>query len=145
MLSKKLKVEMIARALMISIILFNALMPTIALAKSSATQNDLVTSLKNSSEEKLNKPDFLASIENNPQQRYVRPISQANEKLDQSENAILQTGTALLQCDPSSSTQPWGSPICSSTNPSISLTETFEKDEGISNFAGGDVRFKIQC
>ena len=122
------KTSTLIRGILIATVLFNSLAPRAALAKSPAKQDEIETT--------------HPVLVENQFQSFTRPMPRV---VQAQESAALQTPTVLLLCDPGSSTQPWGSPICASPNPAVSLTETFTKEEGIAWFAGGDVTFRLQC
>jgi RHS repeat-associated protein/CSLREA domain-containing protein len=138
----KPRIAVTLRVFLIVVILFNALAPTFASAKSSLS-NDSFGSSEN---QITGNSDKTSLSKNNYLQRFARPTSQVSELEQASENAVMQMSTVLLKCDsPNSYTWPALEPICSTTNPNISLTETFHSNAGIQASATGDVRFKLVC
>ena len=151
MFAYKSRIANAFRVLLTAVILFNALMPTVALAKSSTSQSDFANAPVSQNEGKQSTNKIVLPTENNIQrQNFSRPISRVGEMAKPSDNSVMQTSTVLLQCDPISSTFAftpgmYGSPICPDQPPGISLTETFVKDEGLYSPAGGFMRFRILC
>ena len=97
MFAVKSSTEIILRALLITVVLFNALAPTAAFAKSSSTQNDLVNSSENRNGERENEFGTTSSIENNSQdQRFARPTTLKGLYMPMFQ---APTQDALFQCD----------------------------------------------
>jgi hypothetical protein len=127
------------------VILFNALTPSTAAAKSLFSSTTSDNSLEDQKTGDSREAELSSPSDSNSQRDFARPTSRVSQSSAAEENAALQTGTVLLQCDPSSMTWPGFESICDSSTPSISITETFYSNAGIQASATGDVRFKLVC
>jgi hypothetical protein len=126
--------EIVMRALVVTMILFNTTTPTVARAKS--VQSDITGEQETKTK---------SSLENNST-IFERPSSQLGERSDQANIVPPESSDVRLRCIPAnSSTFPEGNPTCTDTNPNISVTETFQTNAGINWFTGGSIRFKIEC
>src|SRR5688572_763189 len=92
----------VTRLLLSVVILFNALVTTASNAKSADAESNFDTSSETQNWESLKETETVY-------QSFVRPISRVSEPVRETDNALLQTGTALLKCDSN----------CSDPNPNI--------------------------
>ena len=145
MFSFRSRIDSAIRILMLVAIMFNAVSPTQASAKSFPPSNNPTDSSVNQKGEIRNEVENTSLKESNYLQRFARPTSNASEPAQESEKSVLQTGMVLLQCDPGSKTWPAFQSICSTSVPNISLTQSFVSSAVIEGSSWGEVRFKVVC
>jgi hypothetical protein len=95
MFTPKPRLEIASRMFLIAVILFNALIPTAASAKSSVTASDFAGAFENKKLGKSSDIDLLPRTENQYRQRFARPISNVSEQA----KPLLQSSEGWLVCD----------------------------------------------
>ena len=136
MFATKIRMTVALRFFLIAVILFNALSPILASAKSLPLSNNSVDTSETQSKGTSNKLELSSLKENNYLQRFSHPTSNESEKAKQSGPPLMQSSIASLKC------VLYFQDHCSSTDEGMVLTETY--DTGVN----GDVyaiSFKILC
>ena len=113
MFARKLIIEIVGRVLLIAIILFNALAPTVAFAKPSIETSEITARLENGNAGKQSN-NTIHLIQDDYQRRsFENPINKVQENPKRNSPVSLQTSDdVLIQCV--AATAP-----CSDTTPGV--------------------------